>query len=308
MIRHKIQKIIQLLNNKPDIESLYFKLTSRQLEHDILNKKNYGLNKDKYTNHDIIVSLTSYGKRLHTVHLAIESIMQQTMKPNRIILWLSEDYSKVHLPIFLQEQQKRGLEIRFCQDLRSYKKLIPTLKIAPEDAIITIDDDLIYNFDMLENLIIPYLENPKLIYCNRQHKILFNNDKSLKPYNEWEYESPNLDISFLNFPTGGAGTIYPPHCFDDEIFNENTFLSICAYADDVWFKAMSLKKGTLSKKVETRNKNGVEYIENPEVQDIGLWNINTKGENLNDKQIKAVFEKYNLYPKLLENGNFYKKN
>ena len=56
-----------------------------------------------------------------------------------------------------------------------------------------------------------------------------------------------------------------------------------------------MKKGTLSKKVYTHNPKGIEYFENEEVQDIALWRINTQGAMLNDRQIEAVFTKYNLY-------------
>jgi predicted transcriptional regulator len=49
--------------------------------------------------------------------------MQGTIKPNRIILWLSKDeFINQQIPITLQKQKKRGLEIEFCDELFSYKK------------------------------------------------------------------------------------------------------------------------------------------------------------------------------------------
>ena len=46
----------------------------------------------------------------------------------------------------------------------------------------------------------------------------------------------------------------------------------------------------------TRNSKVKEYIENMEVQDVGLYHINNnKTVNRNDIQLKAVFDKYNLY-------------
>ena len=38
----------------------------------------------------IIVSLTTFGKRINNVHLTIESIFRQTIRPEKIILWLAE--------------------------------------------------------------------------------------------------------------------------------------------------------------------------------------------------------------------------
>lgn len=268
------------------------------LEQNILHSQESGVTDEKYCDHDIIVSLTTYSKRIYDVHLTIESIMEQTMKANRIILWLDYSFENQPLPKALQLLQKRGLEIEYCKDIRSYKKLIPALKKFPDDAIITIDDDLIYDIDCLEKLIAAYKENPHYIYCNRHHRMLLDKKRKLLSYLQWEWESNNTEANIMNFPTTGAGTLFPPHAFDEEVFNESVFLDICKYADDVWFKAMAMKKGTLSKKVYTHNPKGTEYFENEMVQDIALSRINTQGEILNDKQIDAVFTKYNLYPLL----------
>lgn len=101
----------------------------------------------------IIVSLTSSGQRIHNAYLAIESIMQQTLKPNKIILWLAEEeFSHNQLPESLKILESRGLEIRFCEDQKTYNKLIPTLKLHPDDIIITIDDNVIYPIDLLDRL------------------------------------------------------------------------------------------------------------------------------------------------------------
>ena len=170
----------------------------------------------------------------------------------------------------------------------------------PGDAIITADDDVLYDVNMVENLVLPYLENPGYIYCNRAHKMVLEGDGGLIPYNDWVYECSDTAAGNLVFPTGVGGVLYPPHSLDEEVFNEAVFTDICHYADDVWYKAMALKKGTRARKVETVNASGCEYYENPSVQDMGLFNINVGTQNRNDEQIRAVFEKYNLYRLLKE--------
>ena len=277
------------------IHQIRFNQKKYILEQNILHSQESGITDEKYCDHDIIVSLTTYSKRIYDVHLTIESIMEQTMKANRIILWLDYSFEKQPLPKALQLLQKRGLEIEYCKDIRSYKKLIPALKKYPDDAIITIDDDLIYEFDLLEKLIMAYQQTPSYIYCNRHHVMQLNEQGKLLPYLQWQWESNDMEANIMNFPTTGAGTLFPPHSLDEEVFNESVFSEICKYADDVWFKAMAMKKGTLSKKVYTHNPKGIEYFENEEVQDIALWRINTQGAMLNDRQIEAVFTKYNLY-------------
>lgn len=280
------------------IHQIQFNQKRYILEQNILHSQESGVTNEKYCDHDIIVSLTTYSKRIYDVHLTIESIMEQTMKANRIILWLDYSFEKRPLPKALQLLQKRGLEIEYCKDIRSYTKLIPALKKYPNDAIITIDDDLLYDIDLLEKLIMAYQEDPSYIYCNRHHLMLPDGKGELLPYMQWKWNYTDQNACIWNFPTGVGGVLYPPYSLDEEVFNESVFLDICKYADDVWFKAMAMKKGTLSKKVYTHNPKGEEYFLNESVQDIGLSMINTQGEFLNDRQIDAVFTKYNLYPLL----------
>ena len=42
------------------------------------------------------------------------------------------------------DQQKRGLTIRFCEDLKAHKKYYYAFKEYPDDIVITVDDDVIY--------------------------------------------------------------------------------------------------------------------------------------------------------------------
>jgi hypothetical protein len=294
------QRFGMIKNTNQNTKQLLFNQRRFILEQNILNSNEHGTTSEKYCDSNIIVSLTTYDKRIYDVHLTIQSIMEQTMKANRIILWLDYSFKQKILPKALQLLQKKGLEICYCKDIRSYKKLIPSLQKFPDDVIITIDDDVIYEFDILERLIISYINNPNFIYCTRQHVMRKNDSCKLLPYENWLWASPSTDANIMNFPTGVGGVLYPPHSLDKEVFNESVFLDICKYADDIWFKAMSLKNGTLSKKVYTHSPTSCDYIEIENVQDIGLRNINTSlGTRLNDKQIKAVFQKYNLY-KLLK--------
>lgn len=294
-MKKKLLKLIRkILGTKECLNLPFFHYENqrfRMIEH-IMHDTSEGITKEKYAEHNIIVSLTSYGKRIHDVAFTIESIMQQSMKANRIVLWLDYSFKGKQLPISLTKLQNRGLEIMFCDDLRSYKKLIPSLKKFPHDAIITIDDDLIYEYDLIERLVRAYQENPNVIHACRIRRMKFKNSKPLS-YNTWKL-CQTEGVHKHNFLTSGGGTLFPPHCFDEEVLNEQVFMDICKFADDVWLTAMALKNGTPINKICTRNPWGNEYLVNTNVQDIGLFNINGKNGGQNDEQIKAVFNKYNL--------------
>jgi len=287
-------KLKSLINAFLVVQSTY---RVEHLNNCVMNSNESGISSEKYCDKEIIVSLTTYDNHLYDVYLAIESIMQQTIKPNRIILWLADELKNTDIPLTLRRQQKRGLEIRYCKDIRSYKKLIPALKAFPQDVIITIDDDSLYHFDLIENLINAYKKNPKYIHCAKMRQIKLRNKTTFEKYKKWMHKHENFDASPLNFPIGGGGVLYPPHCFNEEVFNENVFMDICKYADDVWFKAMSLLNNTLSQKIFTHNRIGNDYISIVNNQDTRLMYTNID-KSMNDVQLKTVFNKYNLFDRL----------
>ena len=256
-----------------------------------------GISSEMLCKNEIIVSLTSYGQRIYDVYLAIESIMQGTIKPNRIILWLGEEeFSRKTLPQTLQNQTKRGLEIRFCKDIKSYKKIIFALKEFPNACIITIDDDLIYNFDLVKNLVKSHKKNPNCIWANRIHEMTFDKNKEIKSYLQWNWNSKtNSDDKKTNFFTSGGGTLFPPHSLHNEVFNEETFMAICPTADDVWLNAMARLNHSEIRKSFTHEPGGDDFLVNESLQDQGLGAINNNPINCkNDTQIKSVFEKYHI--------------
>jgi hypothetical protein len=99
-----------------------------------------------------IVSLTSYGKRLRmTAPYAIITLLNQSVRPDKIVLWVGHG-DKENIPAIMNRLTKKGLEIRFCEDVKSYTKLVPALREFPEDCIITSDDDIYYPKNWLKLL------------------------------------------------------------------------------------------------------------------------------------------------------------
>ena len=243
---------------------------------------------------NITVSLTTFGKRIDDVYLAIESIAKQTLKPNRVILWLAKDeFFNKKLPITLTNLQKRGLEIKYCRDLKSYKKIIPTIKECPNDLIITIDDDIIYNFDLIEVLYNNYLNDPTIIYCGSA-KIMKIKDRRVFDYNSWQNVEEKSDASLINFPVGFGGVLYFPGCFDDEVLNEQKLLELAPSADDVWLKAMSLINGVSVKSVKS------EFAKSSSLIPLGIaqadsLSITNVIMGKNNIQLSNVFTEYNCY-------------
>lgn len=266
-----------------------------------LNAVSKGVTEKTIAERPVIVSLTTHGKRLYEVPMTIESIMQGTIKPNRIILWLDKDVEEKPLPVLLEKQKKRGLEVLYNQrNIRSFTKLIPTLRLCPDAIIVTIDDDMFYQPDMLEGLLKVHQIYPDDVLANRVDTIVLGSDGKPLTCLKWNLFQKPVEPSPLNVALGVEGVLYPPNSFDEEVLNEDVFMSICPTADDLWFKAMELKAGTKVRHVYTHYEKGGGAIPNLEVQDIGLQYINENVNDVrNDIQLNKVLETYDLFDRLM---------
>ena len=246
----------------------------------------------------LVVTLTSYGRRAaKTVPHVLASLLVQTKRPDRIILWLDdENFSDTCLPKPLMKMRdKYGIEIRFCEDLRSYKKLIPTLSLCPDDILVTVDDDLLYKRRLLEKLYAAHLETPEMRLCALAHQPIIA-DGMFVPYRQWRHNvmrQPSLPI----FPLGGAGTLYPPHSLHADVTDKSLFMHLAPQADDVWFWAMGEMAGTKTRLIDFGYPfYQVDLLYQLLHKDASLMASNLHEDN-NDKQIRNVV---NHYPELME--------
>jgi hypothetical protein len=245
----------------------------------------------------LIVSLTSFPERMYDIHFCLYSLLNQTFQPDEIVLWLAEeefpDKEKDVPPDVLRLLQK-GLTIKWCENVRSYIKLIPSLRDYPNDIIVTADDDIYYPENWLELLYKSYLKEPAYIHCHRAHRVKFSQDGCVDKYNNWEKEILDNIPSLLNFSTGVGGVLYPPKSLYQDASNHHLFMDLCPTADDVWFWVMAVLQGSKVKIVEN-NVSKLTYI-NPE-RELGLNQEQTLAklnilQNKNDEQINNVFNYY----------------
>lgn len=188
----------------------------------------------------IIVSITSYEERFSDLVLSLYSMLNQTTKPDRIILWLSDSIPNLtYIPYEITKFIKNGLEIKFVKDIGSYTKIIYALKEFSDAIIVTADDDIYYPKDWLEKLYRSYIMYPNDIQVHRAHRVILNNEE-ICPYETWQKHIDEESACYSNFLTGVGGVLYPPHCFIKEVFREDIFLKNSPYADDIWLWTMSL--------------------------------------------------------------------
>ncbi len=249
-----------------------------------------------------IVNLTTYPKRLNTVHLAIESILQNSIKPEKIILWVScEEIADIDINKNLLDQKSRGLEIRVVKgNCKSYKKLIYALQEFPSYYLLTIDDDIIYPRYWFKKLYLQSIQYPKTILCYHAKTIEFDSRGNLLPYKKWSYELMEDQSSLNIFPIGCSGILYPPGSLNKEVINQNTFSNLCPTGDDIWFKTMSLLNNIPCKRITKRS---LHFDKIRKTQEGSLHSVNNYVSNLEEKtqtdiQIDKTFKEYNVLEKL----------
>lgn len=248
----------------------------------------------------LVVTLTSYGRRAaKTVPYAIESMLVQTKRPDRIILWLDNvNFSAERLPKRLAAlRDKYGVEIRFCDDIRSYKKLVPALQLCPEDVLVTIDDDLVYRRRLLEKLYEAHLETPDMVLCPLAHQPQMCGGELL-PYRQWRHNLTRHPGGLI-FPLGGSGTLYPPHALHADVSESELFMRLSPQADDVWFWAMALKAGTKTRLIDWKYPLfQIDLLYQKLHKDASLMAANVHEDN-NDRQIANIAAHYPDFNSLL---------
>lgn len=278
-----------------------FHIRSKIKRNPILNiVSEYGLNTE-HRDVRVVASLTTFPERITTVKETIKTLLLQTCKPDELVLWLATEQfpdGEKSLPKDLLDLKQFGLTIKWCNDIKSYKKLIPALKEYPDDIIITFDDDIYYDKNVIELLYNSYLKYPDCISANRGNRLELLGDKIKVLKTAKLYWIRYKDSTFRNTITGCGGVLYPPHCLSEEATNESKFMSIMPTQDDVWFWAMAVLNKTPVRMVASYD---INLLTVDNTQQYGLCKINNKksgkGMHANDG-FAVIAEKY---PQIIEN-------
>lgn len=225
-------------------------------------KIRHRINVSKIIEPTVVVSLTSYGQRLrHSVEFSIYSLLKQKLRPAKIIVWCDEgDVTPDKLPKSYTLLQQYGVEFReYAPKIRSYKKLIPTLKEFPDYHHIIVDDDIYYSPELVKELYMVHQQEPDAIVAHAVTVPLFDEtSKELLPYRQWaqyigKVNAPQGYNRMTIVPLGYGGIFYPKNAFDKEVENEEVFRNLCPLADDLWFYVHGIRLGINKIKVANSN-------------------------------------------------------
>ena len=188
----------------------------------------------------IVVSLTTYKDRIDTINTVIESLNRQSVKPDVIALYLyAGEFDTKELNIVDQE----NLQVKFVdENLKGHKKYFYAFQDYADDIVITLDDDIYYHEDTVKKLLEYHRKYPNCVIANRTRFITIR-DSQIENYYRWEKNFPEDTPSMLLMGTGVLGILYPPHIFDNQIFDIELIRKLALDNDDIWLKIHQIRSG-----------------------------------------------------------------
>jgi len=234
---------------------------------------------------ELIVTLTSYSPRFESLHFVIKSLLLQSVKPDRVVLWIAREEQSL-LPDSLLKLESQGLEIRYTEDIRSFKKIIPAIEAFPDAAFIIFDDDLYYPRNTIERLLSTADHYPSCVVAGRVHQVVCDDQGAVLPYKRWKWDSVLVE-SDDHFFTGCGGVFFPSNCFPSEVLNKQKFLTLTPFADDIWLNWM-LK---INRVPVIGLSNRFVFWDVPQKNKVSLHSQNVS-QSGNDKQIEQMVSEY----------------
>lgn len=272
------------------------------LNYMIVRKQRYDVLKQLIAR-KLIVAMTTYPGRIATITQVLKTVMEQKRQPDQIVLYLAEEQfpnKKKDLPHDLRKLIGQGrVALRWCDDLKPHKKYFYAFQEFPDDCVVTLDDDLLYKPDLLENLYRSYLLYPHAVSAARAHLMVCSEDGRFLSYRYWVKETDECiyEPTMQLLATGGAGALYPPHLLRTEFLDPEAILNVCLWADDLWLKAMELVSDVPV--VLAQPYAPLCYL--PHTQENGLYHQNIN-QNQNDVQWANIqaWTDQRFYPNVLQ--------
>lgn len=250
----------------------------------------------------IIVSFTTIDSRINYIKPMVDSILSQTVQPDRLEVYLSDHPSLFiggidqgippdKVPQFLRDYEKqRKLTLKYTDNIGPARKLIPCLQEnwGTNNIIITVDDDVIYPSHTIENLVTAYKQHGCVITM-RGKQPTFNKYNVIEAnYLRWhplKHQYKDLHA----FITGAGGVLYKTSFFSEKVLNIKMLLETCPLADDIWFHFCRTENRTPAF-IFGLYANSLPEIDMPNKK--SLWQINV-GHNQNDvainKMLRSMF-------------------
>lgn len=189
------------------------------------------------------INITTTHSRLDLCSATIWSLMHQSTLPDRINLWVShEGYMADHgisdEPLWYDELNKISdiLRIHYVENIGPYRKIIPALRTAADEDILTYaDDDVIYARHWYESLHSAFNDSDgKYIVAARVRLKRKNIFGRLQSYNMFNVCNKDMVLDNSYIVTGVGGCMLKKAHIKEELIFLDDFLCVVPRTDDIW--------------------------------------------------------------------------
>lgn len=235
----------------------------------------------------VILSFTSYPPRFPTLHLTVQCLLTQSIKADEVVLWIARE-DEAALPTAVKGFEKYGLKLRYCDNLRSYKKIIPALQSYGHDVYHLICDDDHYLTRKWLSLLLTDTPGPNTILCHTSYRITLDAGH-IRPYAHWIKNFDPIESSML-VAFGIGGVLYPPKSLHTLSTDVALLSRLCPDQDDLWLYWMARMNGSNSKQIRRPLKLR-SWIGS---QTISLWYANNPIGGGNDQAVAKLLQHFGM--------------
>ncbi|WFR67264.1 hypothetical protein P9139_01165 [Curtobacterium flaccumfaciens] len=230
--------------------------------------------------------MTSFGERIATAHLALESIAAGTALPSRMILWLDDEAAVACPTEGLRRLMRRGLEVRHAEDDGPHKKYYPYVQSVPTHRVplVTADDDWLFPRRWLEDLMDAHRADPSTNTTHRARRIPVSGGV-IAPYVEWARIGAS-PASPRNLATGGWGHVLTSRMLEALRDRRAEFRAAAPRADDIWLHRVAVETGAAPKSIGRYDHRHILHVPIGDGPTLAADNVDDGG---NDHQIRSAW-------------------
>ena len=231
------------------------------------------------TNNTIIVSMTTWPPRYKSALVAMAEIARQRDKGDvdaHCVLVLSEDEwndLKAERESVLSAMAKIKVEVLWDKgNIRSHKKLIPTLERYPNNPILVVDDDNRQKDGWLRTFYDDHKKHPTDVIYGQSNSYVTIAYGRIHEVRERQMYMQGQGTKEWKPANGASGTLYPPHTFTDaRFFDRELFMRLSPTSDETWQWAWCVMQGRTFRCLSWYN---VPYLIPNANQQCALFNTN----------------------------------
>jgi hypothetical protein len=196
----------------------------------------------------VLVSLTTTSGRTDIARYAVESILRQSLRPDRLYMAISKepylaDEGIEVSPPWTRELEGPDFEVLWVENTGPYRKLLPLLdSVGDDDLIVTADDDAIYRDGWLQALVDCARAHPYALVCGQARYPAKNVLGIRQSYLNWPLVGGLR--SRLLVPIGRGGVCYRRPLLSRNLVGDGSYRDLAPTADDLWFKVLHYVAGT----------------------------------------------------------------